>query len=77
MKEINLHDLEQVIEKNKDHAERALLRRKPLKRQMRNRPRDPDESIILDKLCVLKWKRALETGKVVILSQREWYYEPD
>jgi hypothetical protein len=77
MKEINLNDLEQVIQLNKSSAERAILQQKSTHRQVRTRPRDPEEITVLNKLAVLKWERAIQSGKVIMLNKQEWYYECD
>jgi hypothetical protein len=77
MKEMNLTDLDQVIQLNKTEAERVILQQKSEQRQMRTRPRDPNEIQILDKLAVLKWERAIASGKVIMLNKQEWYYECD
>jgi hypothetical protein len=77
MKEMNLNDLDQIIQLNKTEAERAILQQKNEQRQIRTRPRDPDETHILNKLAVLKWERAIASGKVIMLNKQEWYYECD
>jgi hypothetical protein len=77
MKEMNLNDLEQVIQLNKAEVERVILRQKNEQRQIRTRPRDPNEIQLLNKLAVLKWERAVASGKVIMLNKQEWYYECD
>jgi hypothetical protein len=77
MKEMNINDLNQVIQLNKTEAERVILQQKNMQRQIRTRPRDPDEIQILNNLAVLKWERAVASGKVIILNKQEWYYECD
>jgi hypothetical protein len=77
MKEMDLNDLDQVIQLNKSEAERTILQKKSDERKVRARPRDPDEIQILNKLAVLKWQRALASGKVIMLNKQEWYYECD
>lgn len=77
MKELNMFDLNQSIKQNKINVDRKILQQKSSQRLIRTRPRDPDEVEILNKLCVLKWEKALASGKVVILSKQEWYYEVD
>ena len=77
MKEMNWNDLDQVIQLNKSDAQRAILQQKSEQRQMRTRPRDSDEIQILNKLAVLKWERALASGKVIMINKQEWYYECD
>jgi hypothetical protein len=77
MKEMSLNDLDQIIHLNKSEAERTILRQKSEQRQQRTRPRDPDEIQILNKLAVIKWERALTSGKVIMLNKQEWYYECD
>ena len=72
-----MKDIDQIINQNKAEAERKILQTKSSERKMRTRPRDPDEIEILNKLCVLKWEKAVASGKVVILSKQEWYYELD
>jgi hypothetical protein len=75
MKIVNWEDLNQVILQNKVEAERAILQQKTDQRQIRTRPRDPDEIKILNKLCKDKWERAIQSRKVIILNKQEWYYE--
>jgi hypothetical protein len=43
MKIVDWEDLNQVIQQNKVDAERAILQQKKDLRQIRTRPRDPDE----------------------------------
>lgn len=49
-----------------------LMERGELKRLPRTRPRDPEEEQVLSLLMRLRWKRWIESGKVVILSPRRW-----
>lgn len=39
------------------------------------KPRDPVEQRLLDDISRRRWQEALASGKVVIKSPREWYYE--
>jgi hypothetical protein len=77
MKIVNWEDLNQVIQQNKVEAERMILQQKTDLRQIRTRPRDPDEIKILNKLCKVKWERAVQSRKVIIVNKQEWYYEFD
>jgi hypothetical protein len=77
MKKMNWEDLNQVIQQNKVEAERTILQQKTDLRQIRTRPRDPDEIKILNKLCKDKWESAVQSRKVIILNKQEWYYEFD
>lgn len=49
-----------------------LMERGELKRLPRTRPRDPEEEQVLSRLVRLRWKRWIESGKVVILDPRRW-----
>ncbi len=75
MKEMSFQELTNIISFKKEQIDRDLLRRKS-ERNVRRRPRDPDEMKALDKLCMERWQEALRTGKVKYISKREWYYEP-
>lgn len=50
----------------------ATMERGDLKRLPRTRPRDPEEEQVLSLLVRLRWRRWIESGKVVILSPRRW-----
>lgn len=50
----------------------AMMERGTLKRLPRTRPRDPEEERVLSLLVRLRWKRWIESGKLVILSPRRW-----
>ncbi|RWR12182.1 hypothetical protein QNH23_13870 [Siminovitchia fortis] len=77
MKEVDLSDLTDWINEEKSNVDRAILRNKPLGRKIRTRPRDPDEIKILDQLCMKRWEKAEQEGKIRYLSDRVWYYEID
>ncbi|GBC97491.1 hypothetical protein HRbin16_03314 [bacterium HR16] len=50
----------------------AMMERGTLKRLPRTRPRDPEEERVLSLLVRLRWKRWIESGKLVILGPRRW-----
>lgn len=50
----------------------AMMERGELKRLPRTRPRDVEEEQVLSLLVRLRWKRWVESGKVVILGPRRW-----
>lgn len=74
---MDLSDLTDWINEEKSNVDRAILRNKPLGRKIRTRPRDPDEIKILDQLCMKRWEKAEQEGKIRYLSDRVWYYEID
>lgn len=39
------------------------------------RPRDPVEQRLLDDISRRRWQEAVTSGKVIMRSPREWYYE--
>lgn len=75
MREIEFQQLNQDIRLRQSAAERQILRQSTDEKRVRRRPRDSEEIAILDKLCLLQWQRDVETGKVKMISKREWYYE--
>jgi hypothetical protein len=75
MKELSMNVLTDRIRKNKVEVDREILRTRTGQRLVRRRPRDPDEQKILDILCMARWEKAVNEGKVKYISQREWYYE--
>ncbi|PWA10020.1 hypothetical protein DCC39_12085 [Pueribacillus theae] len=77
MKKIDFSDLNNWIDRKKNETDRAILKSKSKKRSIRTRPRHPDEIKILDELCIKRWKKAEQEGKIKYLSKRVWYYELD
>lgn len=77
MKKIDFSDLNNWIDRKKSETARAILKSKSEKRSIRTRPRHSDEIKILDELCIKRWKKAEEEGKIKYLSERVWYYELD
>ncbi|MEW9050091.1 MAG: hypothetical protein AB2392_02970 [Neobacillus sp.] len=77
MRKMEFSELNKQIYEKKSEVERSMLRNKPLERMVRTRTRDNDEAKILDELCIKRWKKAEEEGKIKYLSKRVWYYEFD
>ncbi|MEQ6388943.1 hypothetical protein RZN22_06405 [Bacillaceae bacterium S4-13-58] len=77
MDKINFNDLNQWIDNNQREVERQIISERTTKRRIRTRQRDPDEQKILNNLCIEKWKKAEQEGKIKYLSKRKWYYEVD
>lgn len=77
MREWDLLELEKDITRKKPEIDRELLSRRKDMRYSRRRPRSIGEQRVLDLLCINKWKKAEQEGKVKYLSAREWYYEFD
>ncbi|MBB5322960.1 hypothetical protein HNQ34_000037 [Anoxybacillus tepidamans] len=77
MKKVDFSELNQWIFEKKSHVDRTILRTKAPERKIRTRPRTADEIKILDDLCMKRWKKAEEEGKVKYLKERVWYYEFD
>lgn len=77
MRKMDFSELNNQINEKKGEVERTLLRTKSPDRLVRTRPRDKEEAKILDKLCIKRWKKAEEEGKIKYLSKRVWYYEFD
>ncbi len=74
MREWNARDLEERIRERMPAVNRVLLRARSGK-AVRRRPRDKEEQNILDLLCKRRWEEDLATGRVRIISKREWYCE--
>ena len=77
MRKMDFSELNNQINEKKCEVERTILRTKSPDRLVRTRPRDREEARILDKLCIKRWKKAEEEGKIKYLSKRVWYYEFD
>lgn len=77
MRKMDFSELNKQIFEKKSDVERTILRSKSPNRILRTRPRDKDEAKILDELCIRRWKKAEESGKIKYLSKRAWYYEFD
>jgi hypothetical protein len=77
MRKMDFSELNKRIYEKKSEVDRSILRNKPLDRMVRTRTRDKDEAKILDELCIRRWKKAEEEGKIKYLSKRVWYYEFD
>lgn len=77
MEKLNINELNNFIESQKSHVERMMARDRKSERVVRMRERDIDEQKILDILCIKRWKKAEEDGKVKYISERKWYYEFD
>ena len=77
MEKLNINELNNFIESQKSHVERMMARDRKSERVVRMRERDIDEQKILDILCIKRWKKAEEDGKVKYFSERKWYYEFD
>ncbi len=77
MRKMDFSELNKQIFEKKSDVERTILRSKSPNRILRTRPQDKDEAKILDELCIRRWKKAEEAGKIKYLSKRVWYYEFD
>ncbi|UJL46448.1 hypothetical protein KFZ58_00220 [Virgibacillus sp. NKC19-16] len=77
MKKVNINDLNQWINKRKPEVERSIIRNRDSERLIRTRERDKDEQKIIDKLCIERWKKAEQEGKIKYLSKRKWFYDFD
>lgn len=75
MRRIDYSKLNDQIDKKKSDVERTILRTKSPDRLVRTRPRDKDEVKVLDELCIRRWKKAEEEGKVKYINEQVWYYE--
>lgn len=73
MQELESTEIQEQIAVRASAANRAVFRRRQ-ERAIRRRPRDIEEQRILDYLCIRAWDRAVATGKIKILNDREWYY---
>lgn len=72
-----MKDLERWINDNKSNVERQILRNRASQQLIRTRERDKEERKIIDKLCMRKWKKAEQAGKIKYISSRKWYYDDD
>ncbi len=77
MKKLNINELNNLIESQKSKVERILARDRKSGRIVRMHERDIDEQKILDILCIKRWEKAEEEGKVKYITERKWYYEFD
>lgn len=77
MKKVNFKELNQWIESQKPEVERKMIRERTNEKLIRTRKRDIDEQKILDKLCIERWKKAEQEGKIKYISERKWRYEFD
>jgi hypothetical protein len=77
MRKMDFSELNKQIFEKKSEVERNILRTKTPDRLLRKRPRDKEEAKILDQLCIRRWKKAEEEGKIKYLSKRVWYYDFD
>lgn len=72
-----MNDLNRWIDEKKPEVEQMIRRNRKVEVQVRTRVRDKDEQKIIDKLCIEKWKKAEDDGKVKYLSKRKWFYDFD
>ncbi|MCC3357750.1 hypothetical protein [Bacillus sp. REN16] len=77
MRKMDFSELNETIFEKKSEVERTILRTKSSDRLFRTRPRDEGEAKILDELCIQRWKKAEEEGKIKYISKRMWDYELD
>ncbi|WP_428911842.1 hypothetical protein [Niallia sp. Krafla_26] len=77
MRKMDFSELNKKISDKKSDVERTILRTKSPDRLLRKRSRDQQEAKILDELCIRRWKKAEEEGKIKYISDRVWYYEFD
>lgn len=77
MREWEMEKLEQQIDSKKSEVDRSLFRQRHAGRVMRKRSRSKEKKQMLDKLCRQRWKQAELEGKVIYITEREWYYEFD
>jgi len=77
MEKIHINDLDQWINEKKSKVERHMIKSRSSEKLIRTRERDKDEQKIMDRLCMKKWKKAEQEGKIKYLSKRKWYYDVD
>lgn len=77
MKKINMKDLNDWIYTSKPEVERTMLRNQTSEKLIRTRERDIDEQKIIDKLCIVRWRRAEQDGKIKYHTKRKWFYDFD
>lgn len=77
MRRMDFSDLNKQIFEKKSEVDRTILRTKSPDRLVRTGARDENEARVLDELCIKRWKKAEEEGKIKYLSKRVWYYELD
>ncbi|WP_407272682.1 hypothetical protein [Radiobacillus sp. PE A8.2] len=77
VRKMDFSDLNKDIFEKLPTVERSILRMKESQRNIRTRARDENEIKVLDQLCLKRWKKAEQEGKVKYLSERVWYYEVD
>ncbi|EMT46421.1 hypothetical protein H919_05874 [Anoxybacillus flavithermus AK1] len=76
MEKMMMSQLNEWIFSRKGSVEREILAA-GRKQRVRLRPRDKEEMRILDELCIKRWKKAEQEGKIRYLNERVWYYEFD
>lgn len=77
MKKVHIDELNHWIESQRSDVERKVIRDRKEKKLVRMRERDRDEQKILDQICIERWKKAEQEGKIKYLSERKWHYEFD
>ncbi|MGM8366629.1 hypothetical protein ACLIBG_14325 [Virgibacillus sp. W0181] len=77
MERLNINQLNKWIDSQKSDVERTIIRNRKDEKIVRMRERDKDEQIILDKLCIKRWKEAEKEGKIKYITDRKWYYDFD
>ncbi|WP_221210707.1 hypothetical protein [Anoxybacteroides voinovskiense] len=73
---MSMSELNDWIFSRKGSVERDILK-DGREQHVRLRPRDKEEMHILDELCMKRWKKAEQEGKIQYLNERVWYYEFD
>jgi len=76
VRKMNMSELNDWIFSRKGSVERDILK-DGREQHVRLRPRDKEEMRILDELCIKRWKKAEQEGKIKYLNERVWYYEFD
>lgn len=71
---MNFDEMNHLIKERQAEVEKKIINSRDEKKLVRTRPRNPDEIKILDKLCIERWKKAEEEGKIIYLSKRKWFY---
>ncbi|MFB5661382.1 hypothetical protein [Alteribacillus sp. HJP-4] len=79
MKEININTINETINSRSNEVNYQLKREFSAisSRRKNNKIRSKGEVEALDLICIQKWNRAVEEGKIKRLGERELYYEFD
>jgi len=77
LERINIRELNNLINEKKSEVDRHIIRNRNSEKNIRTRVRDRDEQKILDKLCIKRWKKAEQEGKIKYLTKRKWFYDFD